>query len=115
MMAVSIVLDYHDSVDGPIPPFLGGGGGINTVEWLDLGRSNLTGGIPDNLGTLPNLRFVSSFVGFFVFSFFFFLFLFLLVFRFCFHLIFPSPPQPPPPSRHLLGCEGLWSYDYGHA
>lgn len=58
MMAVSIVLDYHDSIDGPIPSFLGGGGGINTVEWLDLGRSNLTGTIPDNLGTLPNLRCV---------------------------------------------------------
>eukprot|EP00903_Cladosiphon_okamuranus_P012199 g11442.t1 len=56
MMAVSIVLDYHDSIDGPIPAFLGGGGGVSTVEWLDLGRSNLTGGIPDNLGTLPNLR-----------------------------------------------------------
>ena len=55
-MAVSIVLDYHDSIDGPIPAFLGGGGGVSTVEWLDLGRSNLTGGIPDNLGTLPNLR-----------------------------------------------------------
>lgn len=56
MMAVSIVLDYHDSIDGPIPAFLGGGGGVSTVEWLDLGRSNLTGSIPDNLGTLPNLR-----------------------------------------------------------
>lgn len=55
-MAVSIVLDYHDSIDGPIPSFLGGGAGINTVEWLDLGRSNLTGNIPESLGTLPNLR-----------------------------------------------------------
>lgn len=59
-MAMSIVLDYHDSIDGPIPAYLGGGGGINSVEWLDLGRSNLTGTIPDNLGTLPNLRCAKS-------------------------------------------------------
>ncbi|CAN0490608.1 unnamed protein product [Discosporangium mesarthrocarpum] len=56
MSAVSIVLDYHDSIDGPIPQYIGGGNGINTVEWLDLGRSNLTGAIPEHLGTLPNLR-----------------------------------------------------------
>ena len=56
MMAVSIVLDYHDSIDGPIPAFLGGGGGVSTVEWLDLGRSNLTGGIPCLLYTSPSPR-----------------------------------------------------------
>ena len=55
-MAVSIVLDYHDHIEGPIPPFLGGGNGVNTVDWLDLCRSNLTGRIPETLGTLPNLR-----------------------------------------------------------
>ncbi|CAM9543213.1 unnamed protein product [Chrysoparadoxa australica] len=49
----SIKLDYHDSIDGPLPGFIGQ---ITTLEWLDLGRSHITGTIPSNLGSLVNLR-----------------------------------------------------------